>query len=187
MDTETITQNVEAAQAPAAFDVLAFVEATAYPTEKIVLFQNPEAAAKYVKLSQKVNDSEDAPDPALEAEIEKLGDAIKKSSIVFELRGMPPGIVNEILKKGEGEDKTDEDARKVDHELIAKSIVRVTNHEGVADGRTWNADDVSRLRNFLKEGEFGKLLTAVANVNFSAAVFDEATDAGFSGRGVDVA
>lgn len=191
MDTENIKEAVTGAQSPDTFDVLSFVEATAYPTEKVVVFQNVKAADEYVKLVQaraarEVDSGE--PDAIDDDRIEELGNLIRESSIVFELRGMPPGVINDILKPDAlDEEVTDEETAARDNDLIARTIVRATNHAGVADPRVWKAEDVAQLRKFLKEGEFGKLLKGVSDVNFKAAIFDDATDAGFSGRSTDVA
>lgn len=186
------TTAIETAQAPGTFDVLSFVEATAYPTETVVVFQNADAADKYVKLVNERTelDAVEKKTPAQKKEVEsltvridELGQTIRDSSIIFDLQGMPPGVVQEILKRHEAE----EDDPNSDNELIAKSIKVVRNATGAVDPRTWTEDDVRKLRTHLKEGEFGKLVSAVGSVNFNAMVFDQATDAGFSGRRANVA
>lgn len=183
------TTAIDAATQPGTFDVLSFVEATAYPTETVVVFQNVAAADHYVKLINKRVELEAIPEDkrdtaaidALAPEIEAAGKDIEKSSIIFDLQGMPPGVVQDLLK-GMAEDDPDSD-----NELIAKTIKSVRNAAGAVDPRTWTAVDVKRLRDNLKEGEFGKLVAGVGQVNFNAMVFDQATDAGFSGRRADVA
>lgn len=186
------TTAIETAQQPGTFDVLSFVEATAYPTETVVLFQNVDAADKYVKLInerlelegiEKKSPADKKAIESLTVRIDELGEAIRQSSIVFDLQGMPPGVVQEILKRHE----TDEDDPNSDNELIAKSIKTVRNAAGAVDPRVWTEEDVRKLREHLKEGEFGKLVKGVGAVNFNAMVFDQATDAGFSGRRADVA
>jgi len=184
MDTATA---IETAQAPGVFDVLAFVEETAYPTETVVVFQDVKSAQEYVKLVnerfEKDKNKEDTTE--LDAQIAELGEKISKSSLIFELRGMPPGVVDNILNVPEGEDPALREKER-DNDLIAKSIVQVRNADGAVDPRVWDSNAVSKLRVFLKEGEFGKLIAGVSSVNFNAMVFDQATDAGFSGRGTDV-
>lgn len=186
---------VEEAQAPDVFDVLAFVEGTAYPTEEVVLFQDVKSADEYIKLvkerdafeleNAKKKGSRAVEITSLTARIEELGDKISASSIIVELRGMPPGVVNSIMEVPKGEDE-ELHSKDRDDELIARSILTVRNAKGVYDTRTWTGYDVTKLRDFLKEGEFGKLITATGSVNFNALVFTNATDAGFSGRSTDV-
>lgn len=45
---------------------------------------------------------------------------------------------------------------------------------------------MKRLKRYLKEGEYGKLVQGVIDVNFNASVFDQATDAGFLGGSSDM-
>jgi hypothetical protein len=179
---------VEAAQAPETFDVLAFVEQTAYPTQRVVVFQDAKSADEYVKLvAERIELDKAGEDTAeLDAKVTELGEKISASSIVFDLRGMPPGIVQEILKVPEGEDESLHELDR-DNNLIAKTIIKVSNAKGAVDPSPVSAETVAKLRSFLKEGEFGKLVKAASEVNFNAMVFDQATDAGFSGRRTDVA
>lgn len=193
MDTTTA---IDTATSPEVFDVLSFIEGSAYPTETVVVFTNAAAAEKYIKLvnerleNDKNGDSEGKDDEKaakLSEEIELVGDQVRKSSLVFELQGMAPGVVQELIKAPEGEVTTPELEMARDNVLIARTIKTVRNADGKVDPRTWHADDVAKLRTFLKEGEFGKLVGAVGSVNFNAAVFDQATDAGFSRGSADVA
>lgn len=205
---DTTTEAIDQAQSRGSFDVLAFIEETAYPTEKVVVFQDVASATEYVRL----NDERAAKEIALakrkqpgeiptipeepiveentselDAKIEELGEKIRKSSIVFELRGMAPGVLNDMLMAEDPDNDNDKAAQKREDNVLAATIVGVENHEGIKDTRVWDAESINALRRNLKEGEFGKLVTAVARVNFNAAVFDQATDAGFSGRGSDLA
>lgn len=186
MDTEQI---IDEAQAPGAFDVLAFLEDTAYPVEKVTVFRDLTAAKEYKKLVDERNADEkdllekDGPTERDE-KINKLAEQITTSAMIFELRGMPPGIVNELIG---GDNETPEDAENKDNALVAKSIVSVTNSKGDKDSHVWTTEQVAQLRSRMIEGEFSKLIAGVASVNFNGAVFDQATDAGFSGRRTDLA
>jgi hypothetical protein len=172
---------VEAALAPDTFDVLAFVENTAYPVEHVTLFTDITAAREYTELSAQRQEREDAETDAEADEIEDklaaLAAKLKATSLTFELRGFPPGIVDRIMK----EHATEENPAGADNELVAKAIISVTNGSGAKDARLWDAEMVARLKDNVAEGEFLKLLGAVANVIFNAAVFKQATDAGFPG------
>jgi hypothetical protein len=194
MDNETPAA-VEAAKAPETFDILSFIEATAYPTETVTVFGAPKEATEYVRLVQersvldaieKKTKEDTAKIAELTQQLEPLAEVISKSAMIFTLRGMPPGIVQQIIEVPEGEEES-VGAIDRDNDLVAKSIIKVTNAAGVEDTRVWDKDSVAKLRFYLKEGEFGKLATGVGSVNFNAMVFDQATDAGFSGRSSDVA
>lgn len=183
------------AQSPETFDVLSFLEQTAYPTETVVVHQDVKSADSYIKLHAQLQELEKEENTDLDAvnslsdEITALGEKIKKSAIVFTLRGMPPGIVQQIVSPVglDPELDTPQAAIDRDNELIARSIISVSNANGVKDETVWDAKKVAKLRTFLKEGEFGKLVKGVADVNFNAAIFDQATDAGFPGGSSDLA
>lgn len=165
MDETTV---VDEALAPQTFDVLSFIEGTAYPEETVTILTDIATAREYVAL---VN-GEDKYD---EADAEALRVKLADTALNFKLRGFPPGMVEEILEKY----ASDEDPSGADAHLIAKAIVGVTNAKGEPDARLWSPDDVIKLKRFLAEGEYVKLLTSVANIIFNAAVFDRAVDAGF--------
>lgn len=183
MNTEQI---VDEAQAPGEFDVLAFLEDTAYPVEKVTVFRDLTAAKEYKRLVDLRGeaDVEGKQNGEYDEEIGRLGQRITDSAMIFELRGMPPGIVNELIG---GDNDTPEDAENKDNALVAKSIVSVTNSKGDKDSHMWTTEQVAQLRSRMIEGEFSKLIAGVASVNFNGAVFDQATDAGFSGRRTDLA
>lgn len=176
-----VQEAVQTAQAPGTFDVLSFVEGTAYPTDQAVLFQDVKSAAEFLEIQKKIADAQDSDTVnELEAEAEALTKKISDSALIFNVRGMPPGIVSELLTPKDAENNTPEAEQQREHAVVARSITSVQNAKGEVDSRNWTPEDVTKLRKFVKEGEFGKLLAAVGKVNFNAAVFDEATDAGFS-------
>lgn len=178
MSTENAVQE---AQAPGTFDVLSFVEGTAYPTDTVVIYQDVKSVTDLLNANNRrleMDKSEKTGDyTEIDAEIAELTEKVKASAMSFYLRGMPPGVSRTIFNATD--DTTDAQYREMENELIAKTIVRVTNAAGASDERLWDGETVAKLRDFVKEGEFRKLVTAVANVNFNAMVFDQATDAGF--------
>jgi hypothetical protein len=185
MDVETaVTQ----AQAPGEFDVLSFISGTAYPTETVKVYTDAKSATDLLNANQKRLDMDKSDEKSdytdIDSKIEELIQKIESSALTFELRGMPPGVTQEIYNFAE--DAEDNVVRTAENKLIAATIVSVTNAQGSRDGRIWDGEAVDGLRKFLKEGEFGKLVKGVVNVNFNAAVFDQATDAGFLGRSSDV-
>lgn len=184
----TETDAVVAAQAPGVFDVLSFVEGTAYPTETVVVYQDAKSATELIMANKErlamdvllVDDYEN-----IDERITKLTEAVKSSALRFNLRGMPPGVARDVYNPTEG--MTEEENAQQENDLIAKTIVSVQNAQGAVDGSLWDAGKVATLRRFLKEGEFNKLVMGVSSVNFNAAVFDQAVDAGFLSRDTDLA
>lgn len=175
---------IDNATSPESFDVLSFVEQTAYPTEFVTLFTDVVAARKYAETKKAFGDAQDS-DTAekVEAKLAELEEQLKLSSLTFKLRGFPPGIVNELIEQY----STEENPTGADAHVIAKAIISVTAGNGNIDAHSWTAEEVIRLRNNVAEGQYLKLLGGVANVVFNSAVFDQVTDAGFSGGSTDVA
>lgn len=169
-----------------AFDVLSFIETVNYPEAEVVVFLDSKSADEYVKTVEKRNIEEPDADGPLTQKIEELAEKIKASSIIFKLRGMPPGHVRAIIEAPEGEEDNEAASAAREDELVAKTIIEVRNHEGVVDPKPVTAETIQTFRTFLKEGEFGKLVRGVAEVNFNAAVFDNAVDAGFSSGSDDL-
>lgn len=185
MSTDAVTQ----AQSQETFDVLSFIEGTAYPVETVTIYTDALSADQLLKANQERLELDDRPEAIdytdIDSRIEELTEKVKKSALKFSLRGLPPGLVQEIYNISE--DASDSEARAAENKLIASTIVSVENATGAKDSRLWDEDAVEAFRKYLKEGEFAKVVKSVVNVNFNAAVFDQATDAGFLSRGSDVA
>lgn len=160
---------------PGEIDVMSFLDGTEYPTREVVVFTDVKAADDYVRMNsqEKVDDTE----------LEELEAKVRKSAIVFHLRGMAPGVVNELYTKG-GDEEPEADK---ENRLVTKTVFKVTNSEGVEDTHEFTEESVNKLRRYLKEGEFGKLIKGVIEVNFDANLFDRAVDAGFSSGRTDTA
>lgn len=128
---------------------------------------------------------------ALQTQIDEYDDRVASSAITFHLRGMPQRIVEEITKKHFVEPNKDysntpeEDAR--DLELIAHSIVRVTDAQGNVDTSPMTVERVLAVRGAVLPNEYVRLVQHVAHVNLNGALFEAATDASFLSRRTDVA
>lgn len=177
---------VETATAPTEFSVLSFVKDTAYPTGEVVIYTNVVAAkeierlfAKRQLLETKNMDEAEKLTPLIEAAVAEA----EKTKLIFNLRGFPPGIIQQMMEQY----NTDESDTEADPHLVAKAIISVENAEGAKDGHLWTGDEVNELRGSITPGEWLKLLSAVADVLFNATIFDDAVDAGFLGRRPDVA
>lgn len=174
------------AQAPDNFDVLSFIEGTAYPTERVTVYTAAKAATDLLALNNQrlINDKNGVVDDKLDVQINDLTETVKKSALTFELRGMPPGLVRDIYNVSD-EDSAEQQA-DAEHRLVANTITGVKNAANQSDSRVWDAEAVKALSRFLKEAEYAKLVKGVIDVNFNASVFDQATDAGFLGGSTDV-
>lgn len=187
-----LNATIDQAQTPGTFNVLSFVEGTAYPTSEVVVYQDAQSATELLRLNNKrkeleanaVSADEKIDTTDIDAEIEALSEKVKNSAIIFELRGLPPGIVQELYNPNE---EDEEKSLSAMDSLIAKTIVAARNASGARDAHLFTEEEVATLRRFLKEGEFGKLIKGVVDVNFNAVVFDQATDAGFLSRSTDLA
>lgn len=161
------------------FDVFSFIEKTEYPVDTVSIFTDTKSAKEYVDAKKELDElsnGDAAFDPAeLEKRIEDAADKLKASSLTFELRGYAPGVVEEIMKLHE------DDETGGDYDLIARAIIGVRNIEGAKDSHIWSAEEVKNLKGRIAENEYFKLLNAVAGVIFTAALFDQAVDAGFPG------
>lgn len=178
-----VMDTVETATAPGTFDVLAFVQQTAYPTREVIVFTDVVAGDEYVRLSSGGVDASKADEH--ETKLTALEEKLAASSITFTLRGMPPGVVQDILGKYDSDDE--KQSLEADNELAAHSIIAVTDAQGNKDTAEWNKEKVADLRKYIQGSEVGKLIAGVVEVNFTARLFDNAVDAGFSGRRTDVA
>lgn len=187
-----MTNPIDAAQAPGTFDVLSFIEGTSYPTSEVTLYMDVAAADRLLRANAerlKLDDGKSKDKGAyekLDTEIAELSERVKASAMTFALRGMPPGLVQDIYGTV-SEDAAPEDTRHAESKLVAATISGVTNAAGASDPRVWDADAVDKLRRYVKEGEYARLVEGVVQVNFNATLFDQATDAGFLGGSSDVA
>ena len=186
------TNTIDTAQAQGTFDVLSFIEGTAYPTDEVKVYTDVISADALLKANEKRLKMDEAPEGVKEefdkvdAEIAELTNKVQNSALTFSLRGLPPGVVQEIYGNL-AEEADPQLAREAEHKLIASTISGVTNAAGERDPRVWDAESVGKLRHFVKEGEYTRLIEGVVRVNFNASVFDQATDAGFLGGSSDVA
>jgi hypothetical protein len=155
----------EIVTAPQEIDLFALLEGQEYPEREITVYTNTKAAADVIALKDG--------DPALFAAAK---DKLKDTSLIFTVRGLEPGIVQDIYA-------TEDDAADVNKEnvLIAKSIVSVKTGTGAKVTTAWDSEAVSLLRRKLPLSEITKLIGQVVEVNFDSALFDNAVDAGFPG------
>jgi hypothetical protein len=123
---------------------------------------------------------------ALQEQIDVLDDEVAQSALTFKLRGMPPEIVEEVTNKHFVDPTKDytgtPEEQERDFELIARSVVNVTNANGGVDSHAFAADDIKKIKGRVLGGEYLRLVQMVAHVNLNGALFDQAVDASFLGR-----
>lgn len=178
--------NVEQATAPTTFNVMSFIQDTAYPTGTVKVYTDITAAKEILRLNKErqaleAQDMDEA--EKITPKIEEMTARAEASALTFNLRGFPPAIVSEIMDAH----NTEENDSAADPHLIAKAIVSVENAEGGVDDHMWTAEEVTAFRGYIAEGQWLVLLGGVADVLFNATVFDKTVDAGFLGGRPDVA
>lgn len=142
----------------------------------------------------------DAEATDLEAEVANAVKAIKSSVLTYHLRGLAPVQWRLIDKKwrkeikaparknypdtAEGEEEFEVETHErnrdrnnsINHDLIASSIIKVTNAEGAADTSVWKHTDVAALFDTYLESEYTKLLNMMQQLTFANNVFAMAVE-----------
>lgn len=144
----------------------------------------------------------DAPEKeAIDEEIAELEEQqkailaeIAKSTLTFRMRGCAPEQWRLIIKKWQREGKKnfkDSDAteaeisewvnERIDQEIIAKTIVKITDAEGNEDDGAVKLETVADLHGAIFQSEWTKLLNASNTLTFANNLFDQviAQDADF--------
>lgn len=143
----------------------------------------------------------DAPEKeALDAEIEvlqarekELIQRVSGSALTFTMRGVAPAVwrilVKEVRRKNKPASKSDDDVaeaneiqvEKLDNELVAAAIIKVTNSKGNSDERAFKVETVEKLRDKLLQSEWERLVDKANVLTFANSVFHnvKAADADF--------
>lgn len=144
----------------------------------------------------------DAPEKeAIEAEIvelqeleKELIDRVSGSALTFHMRGVAPELwrilVKEVRRKNkaasnateaEKEEASETMIQKLDAELVAKAVVKVTNAKGATDARAFKVETVEKLRDTLLQSEWERVLDKANTLTFANSVFHnvKAADADF--------
>lgn len=181
------------------FSVLDAIREVKYPTGKVRVYLDGEAAGRLAELyaekqvleadgsltSQELND--------VLAEIEELEASVKQGSLIFHMRGVPPKVRRIIfkdaarkykIKKGDSEEEADEKSIKyneaVTYETMRHAIVKVEKTaDGSVDNHGWTVDEVAQLDDVLHASEFAKIDDLCAKLTGGANLFNETLDADF--------
>lgn len=172
------------------FDFMGFINGTSYPEDTVTLYTDGKRVARLAELTARLQGVEEDGTPIksltqeiltqTEAEIADLKAELPKTSLVFQLRGMPFAIASKIYDLGAEETK-EEDVL----ELISKTIVGVTNGAG-ATSTVPTAEQLKALSETINPAEFRKLIDATIKLNYAALSYEEEIDAGFPSGSSDV-
>jgi hypothetical protein len=188
---------VEAATSEDSFDALAFFSNADLPEDTVTVYQDAKTAYKLADLARKVAEQkelEESEGIGLTDEVEyidpddvaELQTKLKASAVIFKLRGLAPAARDAIEAHARATHPYKEGAENTEYneafngELIAKTIVSVSNAKGQTDKNTWDAPRVLAFGKASQPSEFNKLFEGAFRVNYIANAIDIAVGADFS-------
>ena len=174
-----------------------FISGANYPREEVTVYFDAKTGnelatvrtkitAEEAKLAADKTIAQDTTElDALRKQYDKLMEKLNETAVVFELKGMPPYMVEAIRAQYMPDAKKDytdtPEERARDNDLIAKSIIGAHTVAGAPVQMTMTSEYVDKLRDILLGGEFSKIIQKVAHVNMDGSIFYRAVDAGFPG------
>lgn len=179
------------------FDALAFFSGQALPEDTVTVYADAATAYRLAMLRAKQEERrelEESEGISLTDEIEWVDpdevDALKatlrKSAVTFHLRALAPAARDAIEKKVRATYPYVEGAENSEYNeafngnLIADTIIAVTNAAGKVDKNKWDAARAVAFGKAAQPSEFSKLMGAVFNVNYIGNAIDLAVNADFS-------
>jgi hypothetical protein len=186
---ETI-ELVKEAQKPGVFNLADAIKGRAFPEKEVTVYTDSGAAFELVQLEDEMNrigSSDQKKYDELEAKAQELAQKVKDSALVFTMRGVGQGIVENITqvadatyKGGKNQSEaTDEWFRFYVTSLVAKNIVKVTDGQGNVDEREFSYEDILEVRNNLPADSWGLLVATMQQLTLASGFFKGLTDAGF--------
>jgi hypothetical protein len=188
---------VESATSEDEFDALAFFSGASLPEDTITVYADTATAYRLAEIvrqheAQKLTESVEGLSLTDEVadidpdEVEQLQTKLKTSAVIFKLRGLAPAARDAIEKKARASNPYTEGAENSEYNedynanLIASTIVSVSNAKGKLDKNKWDAQRVLAFAKGAQPSEFDKLYTGVFKVNFIGDAIDRAVNADFS-------
>jgi hypothetical protein len=197
-ETEVATA-VTDATAEDSFDALAFFSGAALPEDIVTLYADAGAAYEIAKFKEEEKEREarnaaeglgltddDAYDNTDEDHLNELYTRLRASAVKFHLKGLPPKVLEVMDKHIKATHPYKEGAENAEYnevfnaELIAKTIVSVTNLAGKVDPNPWTPARVQEFAVTAEPSEFHKLFVGVFKVNYIGNAIDAAVTADFS-------
>lgn len=183
------------------FDVLEFIAGASLPTDEVTVYTDRAAAHRLNVLleEEEANKPQEADTLSLaddyvsysehEEEITALYEALEKTALTFELKGLAPALVEaiereKIAKHNHSLDDLADNEYFDDYyyTLVAKTISGVRRGDGAVNNAPWTVEQVNKLMSTegLHATQQGILLNAVIVLNFNAKLFQNAVTPDFS-------
>lgn len=192
--------DVEAAVAEATneenFDVFEYFSESSLPEGIVTLYRDTAAAVRLleIKATQTANDNReeseglgitDDVEYVDEDEIAELTQRLKNSAVTFKIRAIAPAARTALEKAARAKNPYVEGGENTGYweafngNLIAKSIVSVTNAKGQQDPNEWTPARVQKFAEITEPSEWAKVFTKTLELNFVSDSIDRAVTADF--------
>lgn len=174
-------------------DVFAFVQGQVSPEDTVTIYTDADAALRIYKATH--SETEEADDfsitddyeqeSASEEELQAWHDRLEASKLTFAFKGLAPAAVIALTNSMKAKHDYSETKLNTEYsialntEILARSIVSVTNVKGQTRTRAWSADEVTKFTDDLYVSESNKLYTAALGLAYIGDIFDKAVNAGF--------
>lgn len=193
----------KAASEPGTFSFIDRLLGRNYPTSKVLVYLNEQAAFERLNLVQELNDPHSVLDPEdrvrMEDEIEALDATLLNSRYVITLQGFPPEEYDELLEevneqypveyteytnmfsgeKIKQEVENPERTKLLLSMLWAKSIIKIEDPRGAVDEAGLDNGTAARMRgNFPIDGR-RKIDIRIQELRLASSWMDEIQDEGF--------
>lgn len=197
LDLDDITNKaVDEATSEDTFDALDFFTGSILPEGTVTAYRDTAAAVRLAEIKRaKEAEKNREEDEGLsltddveyidEDEIDELSTRLKQSAVTFKLRAVAPAARTAMEKAARAKYKYVEGAENPDYfealnaNLIAKSIVSVSNYKGQTDPNTWDAARVMKFIEVTETSEWNKVFAKVYELNYVGDAIDQAVNADF--------
>lgn len=187
---EETMEMVKEAQKPGVFNLADAIKGRAFPQKEVTVYTDSAAAFELVQLEDEMNrigSSDQKKYDELEAQAQELAKKVQESALVFTMRGVGQGVVEQVTqvadatyKGGKNQSEmTDEWFRFYVTSLVAKNIVKVVDGAGNVDEREFTYEDILEVRNNLPAESWGLLVATMQQLTLASGFFKGLTDAGF--------
>lgn len=205
MGQDKIKENLEKALDAEKFDVLDYLEGQPVATDEVVIYTDVVRARRFHELNRKREDAlairaydqeqgkatnlsltESDDSTEFDEELEDLRKGLKETALTFVIRTVSPGTVRELSDKARKKFDTEWDDEQVEefnaklgNDILALAIDHVVRGDGVKDDSKWTGARLRKLEGVLYPEQAQKLTTALNDMVFTGAVFDEALTSDF--------
>ena len=178
---------VQEAQKQGTFNLSEVIKGRGFPQKTVTVYTDADAAFRLVELNKQMNQVKDKDALAeLEAETQKLAEAVQASRLDFHMQGVPQAIIetveekiNKLYPSVDEETRTDDWFKAYIAELVALNIVSVTDSNGNTDSKVFKYEDAVELRSYLPIESWTILVSTMQKLTLASGFFNGLTDAGF--------